>query len=580
MSPPRASSADSAQSPEQIVQAITSYIAENPTAAILEDGRVLFDLTTAQHELRITGRNVTLQLWSDEANITRRITAAMPRAGTLRLDSWRFGQAQSKLLELVPTRTSRTPTTRDTARQRYIKLLERALPRAFPDYTPEAFRSSMDLEKSFGPAYARGTLLRGNQAWAVIGVSEHESPATIDGILTLGILWLHDCRERSAGKRLIQGLKVIVPQGTAQLTAARMAWLNRSTAKWELYELDARTEELSPRDITDQGNIRSALIHHVDPTNARERFAEAIEDITSLIPAHEASRVEHRLRSTHELAFLLHGFEFARARIRTSNENFNRVVHLTIGAEPEAQSLSRENREALKSTLADLFARRRPFIPATDYGRRATHEHIGSAANTRPAHSRLEIASPPRARHQNPAKDPLYRAQPERWLESVLFRDLSSLNRVAEPTPPIIPRLDAHHVYSQVPAIVGASDRGLLDLLGVTADGRLAVIELKADDDLHFALQGLDYWVRIRHHHAQPLDHTGCNTFHQHGYFRGVELSTLPPRLYLIAPALHIHPATETVLRYLAPQVEWQLLALDERWRQQIRVVWRKQNKQ
>jgi hypothetical protein len=25
--------------------------------------------------------------------------------------------------------------------------------------------------------------------------------------------------------------------------------------------------------------------------------------------------------------------------------------------------------------------------------------------------------------------------------------------------------------------------------------------------------------------------------------------------------------------------VEWNLLALDERWRQQIRVVWRKQNR-
>jgi hypothetical protein len=142
----------------------------------------------------------------------------------------------------------------------------------------------------------------------------------------------------------------------------------------------------------------------------------------------------------------------------------------------------------------------------------------------------------------------------------------------------VIPRLDPHHVYAQVPAIAGASDRGLLDLLGVTADGRLAVIELKADDDLHFALQGLDYWIRVRHHHLQTADAaTGLGEFQRHGYFRGLELSSLPPRLYLVAPALHIHPATETVLRYLSPRVEWNLLALDERWRQQIRVVWRKQ---
>ena len=118
----------------------------------------------------------------------------------------------------------------------------------------------------------------------------------------------------------------------------------------------------------------------------------------------------------------------------------------------------------------------------------------------------------------------------------------------------------------------------MLDLLGVTTDGRLAVIELKTSEDLHFALQGLDYWIRVRAQHLQPLGPTGIGEFQRHGYFRGLQLSQLPPRLYLVAPALHIHPATETVLRYISPRVDWQLLALDERWRQQIRVIWRKQN--
>jgi hypothetical protein len=154
-----------------------------------------------------------------------------------------------------------------------------------------------------------------------------------------------------------------------------------------------------------------------------------------------------------------------------------------------------------------------------------------------------------------------------------------NLSDMYAPESRVIPRLDPQHVYAQVPAIAGASDRGLLDLLGVTADGRLAVIELKVDDDLHFALQGLDYWIRVRHHHLQTADaETGLGEFQRHGYFQGVELSALPPRLYLVAPSLHIHPATETILRYFSPRVEWNLLALDERWRQQIRVVWRKQN--
>jgi hypothetical protein len=165
-------------------------------------------------------------------------------------------------------------------------------------------------------------------------------------------------------------------------------------------------------------------------------------------------------------------------------------------------------------------------------------------------------------------RDPLYRMQPERWLESVLRKDVSLLDK----------RLDSAHVYTQVPAFA-ASDRGMLDLLSITNDGRLAVIELKADEDLHLALQGLDYWIRVRWHHLQNPDQaTGLGEFQRHGYFGGVHLSTDPPRLYLVAPALRVHPATETVLAYLSPRVEWTLIALDERWRKQIKVVWRKRS--
>ncbi len=62
-------------------------------------------------------------------------------------------------------------------------------------------------------------------------------------------------------------------------------------------------------------------------------------------------------------------------------------------------------------------------------------------------------------------------------------------------------RYSAAPVYRQVPAFA-ASDRGMLDLLAVNRDGRLAVVELKADEDLHMVLQGLDYWIRV-HRAAQ-----------------------------------------------------------------------------
>jgi hypothetical protein len=114
----------------------------------------------------------------------------------------------------------------------------------------------------------------------------------------------------------------------------------------------------------------------------------------------------------------------------------------------------------------------------------------------------------------------------------------------------------------------------MIDLLAATRDGQLAVIELKADEDIHLPLQGLDYWSRVKWHHDRE-------EFHRFGYFVSPEgkprpLSPEPPLLMLAAPALHIHPATDTILRYLSPEVDWNLIAVDERWREQVKVVFRK----
>jgi hypothetical protein len=631
MSPPRVSFADKSaeqQTAAQIATLIEEFLAQHAEAAVLEDGKVAFDLRSAKASINTEHDRCTLHLWSEERNLVRQVVSAMERSGSLRLATQRFGQAQTKLLELVGSRERRTPTTRDTARQRYVQVLERVLGRVLPDWNCDGFRTAMDLERSFGPAYARGSVVRGNAAWAVIGVNEHESATTIDGVLTLGILWLHHCREQAGGRRLYQGLKIVVPRGSAMLTLSRMAWLNEDAAQWELWELEQSSEEMEQRDVADQGNLRTRLVHLPDEKAASERFAVAAEQVMQLVPADERHRVEQRLRNSAELVFLLHGMEFARVRIGFAPNSFAQILEITVGMGASETLLTERNRTQLAETVAELFARRRAVEPSDVFARRGASpaRRIG-APSVAPAHARMQG----RARRSigNAAQDPLYRAAPERWLESMLRRDLAPLTRSLAPVAQnatrhvngafanerdpdtignradavdvhtqeadgnllhgqpyseaqesrVIPRLDSQHVYAQVPAIAGASDRGLLDLLGVTADGRLAVIELKVDDDLHFALQGLDYWIRVRHHHLQTADATtGLGEFQRHGYFHGAELSPLPPRLYLVAPSLHIHPATETVLRYFSPRVEWNLLALDERWRQQIRVVWRKQS--
>ncbi|HZU32196.1 MAG TPA: hypothetical protein VFB79_13850, partial [Candidatus Angelobacter sp.] len=95
-------------------------------------------------------------------------------------------------------------------------------------------------------------------------------------------------------------------------------------------------------------------------------------------------------------------------------------------------------------------------------------------------------------------------------------------------------------------------------------------LELKADEDIHLPLQGLDYWARVSWHHTR-------GEFQKYGYFNGVQLSPRPPLLMLVAPSLRIHPATDTILRYFSPSIEWMLVGVDERWREEIRVIYRKQ---
>ena len=71
--------------------------------------------------------------------------------------------------------------------------------------------------------------------------------------------------------------------------------------------------------------------------------------------------------------------------------------------------------------------------------------------------------------------------QPELRLESVLRRDAS---------------IDEARCSACLHAGVRLRRGPNASTCSWTKDGRLAVIELKADDDLHPALQGLDYWPR------------------------------------------------------------------------------------
>jgi hypothetical protein len=502
-----------AVSAEILGKLLECFLADEPHAVAIENGELLFDFSTARYSVTGEGKCV-LHIWSEERNAVRRVIDAELKPRLLRLSVLRFGQSQPTILEIYADRDQRSATVLRAIRARYKQVFERILQRESPGYKLEAVSNRADLEHSCSPVYTRGVLRQGQSAFAVLGVSAEETQPSIDAALTFGILWMHRQREQLASRAHVAGLKLFAPSGRSEMLRQRMAHLDRDAAKWQLYELDERAETCVPLDCEDSGNIVTRLMRAVDADAVRTRFAVSIARIRQIAPDAEAC-----IESPTEIIFRLHGLETSRARLVPVAGSFRNAETISFGLWPAEYTLDNSNETVFRDLVKHLSEHRNP---------------------------------------NGDRSDPLFRVCPERWLESLITCNVRAIDE----------RLDPRFVYSQVPAFA-STDRAMIDVLTCTVDGRLAILELKADEDIHLPLQGLDHWARV-------LWHQRNGGFLRNGYFAGRELSDVPPLLYLVAPALRTHPATDTLLRYISPQIEWTVVQVDERWRAGVRVVNRK----
>jgi hypothetical protein len=502
--------------PESLARSVEDFLVGITTAVVVEDGDVIFDLSQAKYSVSGESHKCLLHIWSAERNVVRRVLDAEVKNEVLRLQVQRLGQTRPTKLEICRNRDWRTPTAKRVSRLGYQRLLQRVLQRRFPGFAVSRLTTSTDLKHSFGPIYTRGMLQRGQSAFAVLGVNAQETEASIDAALTFGILWLDLCRQTRTGKLVIEGLKLFVPDKSSAFLRERMAHLNPDAAKWQLYELKEQDAELTEIDISDRGNVATRLVHAPDDAAIRVRFADPIIRIHDLMPEAEIA-----VLSPAEIAFRRHGLEFARARIAHDPTSFRSSTEIIFGVGRAERVLTDLNSESFTALVRS----------------------IGEVRHA-----------------EGPRDHPLWRMHPERWLESIAVLDLAPLDG----------QLGGRSQYSQVPAF-SASDRAMIDVLTTTREGRLAVVELKADEDIHLPLQGLDYWARVAWHHSR-------GDFPRFGYFPKVEISNYDPLLFLVAPALRIHPATDILLRYISPKIEWVLVGVDERWRENLKAIFRKRS--
>jgi len=488
----------------EIEQALAG-LAKSGAVEVQENGRRVAG-AELHFEVRAENSALLIHLWSDAESVVRRVVGIAEQSGDcVVLEVKRFGHTRPARLEFRTAARER-PAEQQMTRSRRAEFLVRfgqILRDKFPDETLDSLSARDDLERSLSECYARGLMHRGSEAWAVAGVSAGESAATIDAALTAGLLWFDSARDSSAARtRTVAGLRLFLPKGATHVTAHRMAALV-SSLRVELYELDELHGVAHRREPGDASNLSTRLIPRREVESLLAAAAPGVEPIVRLAP--QAIRLSVAADGK-SVALRFRGLQFATWE----------AMGITFGLGDHTQPLTAASRPRLEKLVRELETHRNPL--ATD------------------------------------VKHRLYRAQAERWFESLVQEDPGRVD----------PRLDPQHIYSQVPAVSGG-ERGILDLLGVTRNGRLAIIELKAEEELHLVLQAADYWLRVRRHQER-------DDFRRNGYFQGVELQGLPPRVYLVAPALRFHPANAPLLRYLTREMEVIRVGVQENWRRGLRV--------
>lgn len=474
-------------------------------AEVHEDGKWLASLDGFRSELQTRGKHTLIHLWSPETSLVRRIlrvSACEP--ARVQIEVQKFGARKPGRLEFFAPRNQRSHAR--VTREQFKERFERMLAEQFPDARVSALSTAADLKRSFSTLYTRGIMTEGRTSWAFLAAGPSENSLAFDGILSFALLWL-DWTRSNPSRGPVQGLRIFLPEGESRVTLERARALSPNVGL-EVYEFSKDEFRIRRVEASGRGNVESWLVPHGETELALASADEIIRRVRALLPE-AANSIEVSVPAgVREVSFRFRGLEFAHWR---EGRLFSGVVdpHRRV-----ASDLSQ-----ISALLRELVAKR--TFSSSD------------------------------------SKSAIYRAAPERWLETIVRLDPQSLDASLNPA----------FLYAQVPALA-CGERGIIDLLGVTHHGHLVVIELKASEDLHLPLQTVDYWLRVRRHLIE-------GDFQRFGYFPGIELKSHAPLIWLVAPSLHFHPANEIQLRYLASEIRVSRIGINENWRRGIRVVFR-----
>ena len=477
----------------QLRSQIESLIQGLRHPVLVENEVVLMDLTAAQWRLTVEFGKLIFSAWNATKSYSRRVEALAYQDGDrFGIFVRRRGGRETGSLEFRELNTSTVvfrPAGRASYRQQFLAFLKNE----YREWKFEFVSNRSDREHSFSAWYTRGTARRGREAWAFLGLGEGEGSGAADGAVGFGLIWLGWLRSRSEPVTITR-LKLFLPLAAIPVIAHRAAYLNTKAVTVEIYAWGPGQTSATPIDLKDYGNIETRL--------APRRQAELLKEGHSKLVAEILDENSNGIEVTPDVYGAKSSLRIAGLEVGPIEGNL--APRIYFGLEGSMEKLNDSNRDDFKHFIREVWRVRRGHSPEPQ------HEYC--------------------------------RLQSERWLESILFRDIARID----------PALSAEHVYRQVPAFA-AKDRGVIDLLAVTRRGRLAVLELKVHEEINLPLQGLDYWLRVN------CSRRAINS--RNPATSPDSSSRRSPRFFLVSPAFRFHSTTGKLLKYFDPRIETVLIS-------------------
>ena len=479
----------------------------------VQDGGAPLALKTSEFDFANAHRRLIFSSWTEAGARSWRITAWEWTGEKLLLQAARRMGADLATLELVPRASAKAITASiAAARQARCEKLAQVASEFLAGAKIERAVLSPGMRRDQPGRYARIVLRRPHERLAVTATVAQSDARNVDSLFSSALLWF--TRVRQSPKRpYIEKLLMIVERQILEATRQRHVLLrDELRQRIELFEIDDDWQKLEPVRPFERKHLWRRRLTRFPPI-VEEEQTERAHEIIGYAP--QAIDV---VASRHGQTLRYHGLPFARLRRVLDRD---RVWFGIEGA--RRRLLDEYYREDWKKLLLDLA------------------EHRNARASDR--------------RHW------LYRAAGEAWLESILRRDISKLDPGL-----IVAPLHAQFRTSHGGAIGRGGGARPIDLLALRHDGRLAVIELKVNEDREHVFQGVDYWRRVEAHRRRG--HISSAKL-----FGERELSDESPLVYLVAPTLRFHRSFATLSKTIAPDVEIYRFDINENWRAGVRVV-------